>query len=122
MTDRLNPPPRSNGHLYNELTFEEEKIRKDFMLTKKYWKIRGYDSSKVIFEKIVPFNSLTQNKMKEVLRTLAAQAGLNFDEIVECHFKTNSIGFRQLLDVRFSSDENFTMSCGVNPHFTAVVI
>ena len=92
------------------------------MLTKKYWKICGYDSTKVIFEKIVPFNSLTNNKMKEALRTLAAQAGLNSDEIVECHFKKNSLGVRQLLDVRISSDGNFMMSCGGNPHFTAVVI
>lgn len=92
------------------------------MATKQYWRIVGYDSNTQIFEKLLPLGTITQNQMKEALRTLAAKAGLTFNEILDCHARKNSNAYRSLLEVSTEAHPNFSMSCGSNPYFVASVV
>lgn len=92
------------------------------MAAKRYWRIIGRDSTKRIFEKDVPLGSMSQKQMADALRALASRAGLNFDEIVDCHLRTNAKGYRSLLEVQVSSRPKFSMSCGSNPYFIASVV
>ncbi len=92
------------------------------MITKKYWRIVGYDSTTQIFEKLVPLGTLSQKQMTEALRVLVARAGLTFDEILDCHTRKNAKTYRALLEVQVDSHPKFFMSCGSNPHFIAYVV
>jgi hypothetical protein len=92
------------------------------MVTKRYWRIVGYDGTTQIFEKLLPLGVLSQKQMTEALRVLAARAGLSFDEILDCHTRKNAKGHRDLLEVQIEPHPNFSMSCGLNPHFTAFVV
>jgi hypothetical protein len=92
------------------------------MATKRYWRIVGFDSTTKIFEKLVPLGAFTQKQMTEALIVLAACAGLSFDEILDCHTKRNAKGHLDLLEVQIEPHPKFSMSCGLNPHFTASVV
>jgi hypothetical protein len=47
---------------------------------KLYWRICGYDSSTLIFEKTVALGQFTEEQMKDLLRALTAKAGLQYAE------------------------------------------
>jgi hypothetical protein len=92
-------------------------------LTKKklYWRIRGFDSLKPIFEKTVEHGQFTEKQMEHLLMTLAAKAGLGYDEIVGAYAtRKTKIANDFLLvhrDFKYPS-----VSCGLNPHFVASVV
>ena len=92
------------------------------MAAKRYWRINGYDSTKLIFEKDIPHGSMSEEQMADALRALASRAGLTYDEIVESYLRPNAKGYRGLLEVQVSSRPKFSMSCGMNPHFIASVV
>jgi len=56
-------------------------------MPKTHWLIRGYDSMRLIFEREVKAGQLSEEEVKALLRTLAAKAGLSFDEIVGAYAK-----------------------------------
>jgi len=86
----------------------------------RHWKIRGYDSTTVIFERDVPIGCMTEDQLKATLRCLVAKAGLSFDEIVGANAKRRTKLSNPLLEVhRDGPRPNFT--CGDNPFFTAIV-
>lgn len=91
------------------------------MATEKFWHIVGYDSTTVIFERLVPVGRLSEKQMKEALRVLAAKDGLTYDEIVDCHMKKNAKDYRTHLEVQVGSGPKSSMSCGSNPYFIASV-
>ena len=53
----------------------------------RYWKIQGWDSFTMLFEHRVKVGQFTENKMKDVLRTLTAKLALNEEEIISCYAK-----------------------------------
>lgn len=93
------------------------------MRTKKtYWRIVGYDSTKKIFESEIPIGFFTDKQMGNVLRVLAAKAGLTYDEILDSYVRRNTKRYRSLLEVQVQSKPKFLLMCGSNPHFLASVI
>jgi hypothetical protein len=88
---------------------------------KLYWRIRGYDSSKPIFEKTVEHGQFTENQMKHLLMTLAAKAGLGYDHIVGAYATRRTKIANDFLIVH--TDFKYpSLSCGLNPHFVASVV
>ncbi len=90
-------------------------------MKKLYWRIRGYDSLKQIFDRTVELGQFTENQIKDLLMTLAARAGLDYDEIVGAYAKRRTRIANDLLSVQKDS-QYATYYCGSNPHFAASVV
>ena len=90
-------------------------------MTEKLWEIRGYDSMEQIFEIHVPVDCFSEKRIQELLKALAARAGLEFNEIVGAYAKRNSALANDLLKV--NKDEHHQQyACGSNPHFIARIV
>jgi len=85
-----------------------------------YWKIEGYDSSRLIYCRELSSGYIGENRLKPMLQALAAKAGLEFDEIVGA-FASRRSSCNDLLE--FTRDgPHLRFSCGTNPYFTAVFV
>lgn len=90
-------------------------------MTKLYWRIRGYDSSLLIFERIVDLGQITENQMTHLLQALVSKAGLSYDEIVGAYARRGTkIANNHLVVLKDFAYPTFM--CGSNPHFVASVI
>lgn len=90
-------------------------------MTKKLWKICGYDSTKKIYKTSVPVGCISENQIQELLKALTAKAGLEFDEIVGAYRMRNTKLANDLLEVR--KDTTLPQyTCGSNPHFIAKIV
>ena len=85
------------------------------------WRICGYDSSKQIFEGTAELGQLTESQIKHLIMTLAAKAGLDYNEIVGAYATRRTKIANDHLAVHKDSKYP-TYSCGSNPHFTASVV
>jgi hypothetical protein len=84
------------------------------------WLIHGYDSHKKIFETKLSTNKLSVNQAEALLKTLAAKAGLTFDEIVGAYMKRKTKGSNVHLAIQ-RDVANYSIMCGNNPHFIAKI-
>ena len=90
-------------------------------MTKKTWEISGYDGGEVIFVKEVLLQCFPENRIQELLKVLAAKAGLSFEEIIGAYATRKSIIYNQLLVVQ--KEGLFpAYSSGENPYFAARVV
>lgn len=86
------------------------------------WEITGWDSTQQIFTTTVPCGQITEVQLQALLRVLAAKFGLTPGEIVGCHLKRGTKGYRAHLELsRENSDERRSSfySCGDNPYVMA---
>jgi hypothetical protein len=89
--------------------------------TKRYWRIRGHDGFKTIFETTVGLGQFTDDQIQRLLQALTAKAGLSFTEIVGAYAKRTSEISNQLLAVH--KDFAYpTYRCGSDPVFTDSVV
>jgi hypothetical protein len=96
-------------------------MKTEVTMKKLYRQIRGYDSLKLIFERTVELGQFTENQIKHLLMTLAAKAGLDYDEIVGAYATRRTKVANDLLT--FHRDSAYpAYMCGTNPHFTATVV
>ena len=85
------------------------------------WEIRGFDGMEKFFEVRVPVGCFTEIQMQELLKTLAAKAGLSYKEIVGAYAKRKTRLANDLLNVRSEKPKSQIM-CGSNPHFIARIV
>ena len=90
-------------------------------IKKLYGRIRGYDSPEQIFDRTVELGQFTEDQVKRLLMTLAAKAGLDYDEIVGAYATRRTKIANDLLTVQKDSMYS-TYCCGSNPHFAASVV
>jgi hypothetical protein len=89
--------------------------------TKRYWRVRGHDGFKTIFETTVGLGHFSDDQIQRLLQALTAKAGLSFTEIVGAHAKRRTNIANELLAVH--KDFAYpTYRCGSNPVFTASVV
>lgn len=89
-------------------------------MTKLYWLIRGYDSSTLIFERIVDLGQITESQMTHLLQALVSKAGLSYYQIVGAYAKRGT----KIANNHLVVHKDFaypTFMCGSNPHFVASV-
>ena len=86
-----------------------------------YWRIEGFESTQAVFEMDVPLGSFTDDQVRQLLRALAAKAGLNYDEIVGAYAKRRTKIANGLLDVHRDGPEP-QYWCGHGPVFMARVV
>ena len=88
---------------------------------KRFWRICGYDSTEKIFDITVGLGQFTERQIQDLLRALAAKAGLDFREIVGAYATRKTKIANDLLAVhRDFAYPQYT--CGANPHFIAAVV
>ena len=90
-------------------------------MTKRYWRIIGYESESRVFETHIPVGCLSERQLKELLKALTAKAGLSLDEIVGAYVRKNTRRSNDLLLVQKEKHHQEYM-CGDNPYFVAEVI
>ena len=90
-------------------------------MNKRYWRIRGYDGLKVIFERKAGLGQFTDGQIQHLLQALAAKAGLTFAEIVGAYAKRKTSISNNLLEVHKDFNQH-TYMCGCDSHFTASVV
>ena len=87
---------------------------------KLYWNIRGYDGSKLIFERTVDLGQFTENQIMHLLQALVSKAGLSYNEIVGAYAKRGT----KIANDHLHVHKEFaypTLMCGSDPHFVASV-
>ena len=90
-------------------------------MTKKYWRITGYESGNEIFETHVPIGCFSERQVRDLLKALAAKAGLTLDEIVGVYAKKGTKYSNDLLLVQKEAPHP-EYTCGHNPYFVAGVV
>lgn len=88
---------------------------------KSYWLIQGYDGTTMFYERKVGASQVTQNQMKDLLKAMAAKAGLRYDEIVGAYASRRTKTANDLLHVR-KDGPHARFSCGENPFFVASIV
>ena len=84
--------------------------------------LRGYDGLDLIWaSELIPVGVLTETKVQEALRVLAASGSLSYEEIVGAHLKRKTKRANDLLQVKKNGPFP-EYACGANPHFTAIVV
>lgn len=79
------------------------------------WRVRGYDGIKVIFSLDVPEDTLSRERVVELLRLLAARH-LTDREIVSAVLEANGL---LELQADVAPSQRITMIAGDNPHYVA---
>jgi hypothetical protein len=90
-------------------------------VTQRYWRIQGYDGSAHIFETKLEIGQITYDQLKQMLKTLTAQAALDYNEIVGAHAKRRTKIANDLLAIH-REPASATFSCGTHTHFVASVV
>jgi hypothetical protein len=90
-------------------------------MNQKYWHIEGYDSTTKIYDRKVKVGFFSENQIQNLLKALAAKAGLSFDEIVGAYAKKKTKISNDLLSIQKDGPYLIYM-CGDNPHFIARVV
>lgn len=86
---------------------------------RQHWLIRGYDSSKTIYEKQVEEGLFSEQQIQLLLMTLAASE-LNFDEILGACAKKKTKLHNGLLVVHRETTR-YLFWCGNSRYFTAEI-
>lgn len=92
--------------------------------TRRFWKIEGYDSTRLIFKmkKVLPVGCLTVKQMTSLLQRLASKH-LDEDEIVASSIRRNCKGYAPLLECQLSSGPGvrYSIMVGSNPFYVGSV-
>ena len=86
-----------------------------------YWRIQGHEGLTLIFERTVKIGQFTDDQMKDLLRALAAKAGLSFNEIVGAYATRRTKIANDLLAVHRDVHHS-TLMCGSDHVFTASML
>ena len=87
-----------------------------------FWLLRGYNGLELIWESdLIPVGLLSEAKVQEALRVMAASGSLSYDEILGAHVKRKTRRANDLLQVQKNGPYP-EYTCGGNPYFTAMVV
>jgi hypothetical protein len=90
--------------------------------SKRFWRIEGYDSTELLFKKVLPMGYLSKGQITSLLQRLASKY-LDEDQIVAASLRPNSKGYAPLLEPNtdYHPGGRYTISVGSNPNFAASV-
>lgn len=91
-------------------------------MNQRVWIIEGWQGQTSFWSKEIPYSTLSESQVKDVLRCLVTKHGLSEEEIVSAFARANSGFYAPHLEIQTSgAKEPWCMSCGDNPYFTARV-
>ena len=85
------------------------------------WRIRGYKKFDMIVDLTIPCGSLTETKLQELLKCLAAKEALSYGEIVGAYVKRRTTLAHEILHVQRNGPYP-EFNCGTDPSFIAIVV
>ena len=91
------------------------------LVAKRYWRIRGYKKFDQFFDETIPFGSLTEDQLKQLLKCLAAKGGLSYAEIIGVYVKRKTKLAHDILQIQKNGPYH-EYSCGHDPSFVAIVV
>lgn len=85
------------------------------------WKIVRYDGGRFVYERIIPYGSVSRSTMILILQRLAARH-LDDDEVVDSSLRKNAKEYLNHLEVQENTDGNPTIiTMGTGHHYTASI-
>jgi hypothetical protein len=90
-------------------------------MAKRFWRIRGYKRFDPILDVTIPAGSMTEAKVQELLKCLAAKENLSYEEIIGGYVKRNTKRAHELLHVQKNGPYP-EYDCGHSPSFVAIVV
>jgi hypothetical protein len=92
-------------------------------VAQRYWRITGQKKFETFFEVTIPLGSITDERLKDLLRCLNARANNSpFAEIVGAYVKKRTRGAHDFLEPR-SNCPQFGYSCGYDDaQFVAIIV
>ncbi len=88
---------------------------------KRKYKIMGFDSTTLIYERTLPLHFLSEHQMEQLLIRLAARH-LSPDEIVQASFKKNIKGRRNDFDFRLTASDRYGVATIGNPYYMVCTV
>ncbi len=90
-------------------------------MAQKVWKICGFDGLKAVFERTIPYGSLSDQEITELLKRLESRH-LRDDEVIDASLRKNAKGHTSYLEVRPNRGGTpGLMTTGTGHHYIAVV-
>jgi hypothetical protein len=89
--------------------------------SRRFWKITGTESLREIYSRRIPYGSINESRLRELLAALAAKHSLTDDEIVDSYLNPKAKGYRLHLEIQAHSSP-YSLSCGPNPEFHARIV
>jgi hypothetical protein len=90
-------------------------------MKKLFWRIRGHDGFKSIFDMTVGLGQFTDDQIQHLLQALAVKGESDYAKIVGAYARRKTKIANDLLAVQ--KDFNYpTYTCGCDPHFSASVV
>jgi hypothetical protein len=91
--------------------------------TKRYWRIAGYKRLETFFEITVPLGSITDKRLKDLLRCLNARANnVPFRDIVGAYMKKRTRGAHDFLEPRSSFPQTGYWCGSDDAQFVAIIV
>lgn len=91
-------------------------------MSKRYWIIEGYRSTKLFWSKELPYGSFSESGIAALLKCLVAKHGLTDEEVVRAFAKSNASMHARHLEISGpGSKPPWGISRGCNPYFAARV-
>lgn len=91
-------------------------------MTKRFWKIRGYDGNRKVFEQTVSAGSLSEPEMTALLKHLASRH-LSEDEVVSASLRRNAKDYVGHLEIQRNTGRKYAlMTTGSDRHYIAVIV
>jgi hypothetical protein len=69
-------------------------------MAKRYWHIRGDKKFDTVFDETIPVGCLAEDKLKVLLKCLAAKDGLSYEEIIDAYVKRKTGRAHSILEVQ----------------------
>ncbi len=92
-------------------------------MKKCFWVIERYEGTKLISQHTIPNGQITEENLKNLLRTLVAKYELTDEEIIPCFLKKNTKRYWDYLEVQKDSKAKFyTLYCQGNLNVLAMSI
>lgn len=88
----------------------------------KFWRVQGYDSQTLIFERLLPYGALSENQVINLMQRLLSKH-LDDDDLVAASMRRNSNQYMPTLEPHrdYGPGRRSTIMIGQNPHFVAAV-
>jgi hypothetical protein len=114
--------PHEAGSTYHEKRAGKS-VTKRQAAKKRYWRIRGHKKYETVFDITIPLGSITDERLKDLLRCLNARANNSpLREIVGAYMKKGTRGAHDFLEPR-SSFPQTGYACGNDDaQFVAIIV
>ncbi len=90
-------------------------------MSKRIWRIYGYDGDRAVFTRTVPKRSLSEREMIRLLQRLTSRH-LTDDEVVSSSLRKNADDYASHLEVQQNHGEKYALMTTGSGHYYSVIV